>query len=137
MNLKRDRDLSCSTLRVCGTGTAHFTAVPEQWEQQGTAGTAGRFTLDILFRSMGTRIPENDYFSIAGKRVLFPSSGTAQKRAKQSHPFALFVLPRSAGKRWISSPLLYLPISLKIKRIHHAHSRDIAECLGFIGPDKM
>jgi hypothetical protein len=106
MNLCPDRDLSCSSLRERGTGTAHFTAIPEQREQQGIAGTAGRLTLDILFRSMGTCSSKNDHFSTVGKKVLFPNLGTAQKRPKQSRPFALFLLPRSAGKRLTPRPLL-------------------------------
>jgi hypothetical protein len=79
MSLKADRDLSCSTLRVGGTGTAHFTAVRELWEQQGTAGTACRFTLEVLFRSMGTSAWENDLFPILGKGILFPGYGTARE----------------------------------------------------------
>jgi hypothetical protein len=59
-----------------------------------------------------------------------------RKAARQRGGFALFILPGSRGERWISSPLLYPSISLKIKRIHHAHRRDIAECLGVIGNDK-
>jgi len=91
MSLKADRDLSCSTLRVCGTGTAHFTAVPEQQEQQGTAGTACCFALEVLFRSTGTSTSETDLFPIEEKRILFPNLGTAQKggRAGLRHPPSL------------------------------------------------
>ena len=96
--------------------------------------------LKVCSRSWEQIPPKTTPFPQPEKMNLFPNLGTDQKgrkAAKQSRPFALFVLLRSAGERWISSPLLYLPISLKIKRIHHAHSRDIAECLGFNGPDKM
>jgi hypothetical protein len=65
---------------VCGTGTAHFTAIPEQREQQGIAGTGYIFPLEMLFPRIGTGSPKNDHFSTAGKRVLFPGLGTAQKR---------------------------------------------------------
>ena len=62
MNLKADRDLFCSTQRVGGTGTAQFTAVPEQQEQQGTAGTDGCNNLGSLFRSKGTSVWEDNSF---------------------------------------------------------------------------
>jgi hypothetical protein len=40
------------------------------------------------------------------KKHLSPLKGTDENSAKQSRPFALFILPGSGGERWIDSPCL-------------------------------
>jgi len=76
MSPKADRDLSCSTQRVGGTGTAHLSAVPKQREQQGTAGTYCHFFLIVVFRALGIGTYENAIFHLAEQTVLFRRLGT-------------------------------------------------------------
>ena len=121
MSLNPDRELSCSTLRVCGTGTDHFTSIPEQREQMGIDGTDDGFTLKSLFRGLGTDGRKKGAFSVAENKHLFPRLGTDQKGCS-----ARSMPPRSARALRICSPALGhlkpLPLN-KIRRADVSTSR--------------
>lgn len=106
MTLNTDRDLFCSTLRVCGTGTNHFTSVPEQREQMGIDGTNAGFTLKSLFRGLGIDSRKKGAFSTAKKRNLFPKLGTDQSLPRGRRGRPLLIPPQSMGDLRIASAAL-------------------------------
>jgi len=106
MSLNPDRELSCSTLRVCGTGTDHFTSIPEQWEQMGIDGTGAGFTLKSLFRGLGTDGRKKGAFTMAENRHLFPKLGTDQNALRGRPGWAWFMLLQSVRVLRICSPAL-------------------------------